>query len=107
MRRPLASLSLRFLISGLIAVLIARALGQTWRLAPQQARAVILFGLCQNALYLGLNFIAMQSVEASLAAIIAAVDAPDRGRPGLGGLSRTGRTAGHSGPGRWGSPAWA
>jgi probable blue pigment (indigoidine) exporter len=69
---PLASLSLRFLISGLIAVLIARALGQTWRLQPQQARAVILFGLCQNAIYLGLNFIAMQTVEASLAAIIAA-----------------------------------
>jgi drug/metabolite transporter (DMT)-like permease len=69
---PLASLSLRFLISGLIAVLVARALGQTWRLAPQQARAVILFGLCQNAVYLGLNFIAMQWVEASLAAIIAA-----------------------------------
>ena len=69
---PLAALSVRFLISGLIAVLIARALGQTWRLAPAQARAVILFGLCQNALYLGLNFIAMQWVEASLAAIIAA-----------------------------------
>lgn len=69
---PLASLSLRFLISGLIAVIVARALGQTWRLQPQQARAVILFGLCQNALYLGLNFIAMQWVEASLAAIIAA-----------------------------------
>lgn len=69
---PLAALSVRFLISGAIAVLIARALGQTWRLAPAQARAVILFGLCQNALYLGLNFIAMQSVEASLAAIIAA-----------------------------------
>ncbi|MCX7287433.1 MAG: DMT family transporter [Rhodobacterales bacterium] len=69
---PLAALSVRFLISGLIAIIIARALGQTWRLAPQQARAVILFGLCQNALYLGLNFIAMQWVEASLAAIIAA-----------------------------------
>lgn len=69
---PLAALSVRFLISGLIAVVIARALGQTWRLAPQQARAVILFGLCQNALYLGLNFIAMQWVQASLAAIIAA-----------------------------------
>jgi probable blue pigment (indigoidine) exporter len=69
---PLASLSLRFLISGLIAVLVARALGQTWRLPANQARAVILFGLCQNALYLGLNFIAMQWVEASLAAIIAA-----------------------------------
>lgn len=69
---PLASLSVRFLISGMIAVLIARALGQTWRLAPAQARAVVLFGLCQNALYLGLNFVAMQWVEASLAAIIAA-----------------------------------
>lgn len=69
---PLAALSVRFLISGLIAVLIARALGQSWRLAPAQARAVILFGLCQNALYLGLNFVAMQWVEASVAVIIAA-----------------------------------
>ena len=68
---PLASLSLRFLISGLIGVLIARALGQSWRLTPEQWRATILFGLCQNALYLGLNFVAMQTVEASMAAIIA------------------------------------
>lgn len=69
---PLEALTIRFLISGLIAVLVARALGQTWRLTPQQGRAVILFGLCQNALYLGLNFVAMQWIEASLAAIIAA-----------------------------------
>jgi probable blue pigment (indigoidine) exporter len=69
---PLAALSVRFLISGLVAILIARALGQTWRLQPAQARAVILFGLCQNAAYLGLNFVAMQWVQASLAAIIAA-----------------------------------
>jgi drug/metabolite transporter (DMT)-like permease len=33
--------------------------------------AVLIFGICQNALYLGLNFIAMQTIEASLAAIIA------------------------------------
>lgn len=69
---PLAALSVRFLISGLIAILIARALGQSWRLTGPQARAVILFGLCQNAAYLGLNFVAMQWVEGSLAAIIAA-----------------------------------
>ncbi len=68
---PLMALSLRFLISGLLAVLIARALGQSWRLTPAQWRATILFGICQNALYLGLNFVAMQTVEASLAAIIA------------------------------------
>lgn len=69
---PLAALSVRFLISGLIAVLVARALGQAWRMTGSQARAVVLFGLCQNAAYLGLNFIAVQWVEASLAVIIAA-----------------------------------
>jgi probable blue pigment (indigoidine) exporter len=69
---PLAALSVRFLISGLIAILVARALGQSWRLTGPQTRAVILFGLCQNAAYLGLNFVAMQWVQASLAVIIAA-----------------------------------
>lgn len=68
---PLSSLALRFLISGLLAVALARMLGQSWRLTRDQARATIIFGLCQNALYLGLNFVAMQWVEASLAAIIA------------------------------------
>ncbi len=68
---PLTALSLRFLISGLLGVLIARMLGQTWRLTPAQWRATIVFGICQNALYLGLNFVAMQTIEASLAAIIA------------------------------------
>ncbi|MEO3414602.1 DMT family transporter [Roseovarius sp. CAU 1744] len=68
---PLTALSLRFLISGLLGVLIARMLGQSWRLSRGQWRATIIFGICQNALYLGLNFVAMQTIEASLAAIIA------------------------------------
>ncbi|MCA2006597.1 DMT family transporter [Tritonibacter mobilis] len=68
---PLFSLAMRFLISGLIGVMIARAMGQTWRLTRGQWKATILFGICQNALYLGLNFVAMQWVEASMAAIIA------------------------------------
>ncbi len=68
---PLASLSLRFLISGLLAVVVARALGQRWKLTKGQARSVLVFGLCQNAIYLGLNFVALQWTEASLAAIIA------------------------------------
>ena len=68
---PLTALSLRFLVSGLLGILIARALGQSWQLDARQWRAVVLFGLCQNALYLGMNFVAMQTVEASLAAIIA------------------------------------
>ena len=68
---PLAALSIRFFISGLIGVLIALALGQSFKLTKSQWRATFIFGLCQNALYLGLNFVAMQTIEASLAAIIA------------------------------------
>lgn len=68
---PLASLALRFAISGIIGVAIALAWGQTWRLTRDQWRATVIFGLCQNAAYLGLNFVAMQTVEAGLASIIA------------------------------------
>lgn len=70
---PLASLALRFFMSGVIGVAIALALGQTWRLTRDQWRATIIFGVCQNAIYLGLNFYAMQTVEASLASIIASM----------------------------------
>jgi drug/metabolite transporter (DMT)-like permease len=68
---PLTTLSLRFFLSGVLALAIARALGQSFRLTPAQWRATVLFGICQNALYLGLYFVAMQTVEASLAAIVA------------------------------------
>jgi len=70
---PLAALAFRFFLSGLIGVAIARILGQSWRLSRDQWRATIIFGVCQNAIYLGLNFYAMQTVEASLASIIASL----------------------------------
>lgn len=68
---PMGSLALRFSVSGLIGVAIALALGQSFRLTRAQWRATVVFGICQNAIYLGLNFIAMQTIEASLASIIA------------------------------------
>ncbi len=68
---PLLALAARFLFSGLIGVGIALAAGQSWRLTRPQWRATLIFGLCQNALYLGLNFTAMQWVGASVASIIA------------------------------------
>jgi len=68
---PISSLSLRFFISGIIGVLIARFMGQTWHLTRAQWKSVVIFGICQNALYLGLSFVAMQWIEASLASIIA------------------------------------
>lgn len=68
---PLFALSLRYLVSGLIGVALARALGQNWHLTAPQWRATITFGILQNAVYLGLFFVAMQTIEASLATIIA------------------------------------
>jgi drug/metabolite transporter (DMT)-like permease len=68
---PLFALSLRYLISGLIGVAIALYLGQTWRLTKAQWRATIIFGRLQNAVDLGLDFVARQTIQASLAAIIA------------------------------------
>lgn len=70
---PLLALALRFALSGAAGVLIALAMGQTWRrLTANQWRAVVILGLCQNALYLGLNWVAMQWIQAGLASIIAA-----------------------------------
>ena len=68
---PIMSLALRFLISGSIGAALALMMGQSWRLTRAQWKGVIVFGICQNALYLGLNFVAMQTIEASLASIIA------------------------------------
>ncbi|HEY0276566.1 MAG TPA: DMT family transporter [Paenirhodobacter sp.] len=68
---PLLALALRFLFSGLIGCGIAAAMGQTWRLSRAQWKSTVIFGICQNALYLGLNFVAMQWVQASVASIIA------------------------------------
>jgi drug/metabolite transporter (DMT)-like permease len=68
---PFLVLTLRFLMSGLVALGIGFALGQRIRLTRAEWRAVVVFGICQNALYLGLFHYAMQTVEAGLAAIIA------------------------------------
>jgi drug/metabolite transporter (DMT)-like permease len=68
---PLMTLALRFFISGALGIALAAALGQSARLTAAQWRATIVFGICQNALYLGLYFVAMQTIEASVAAIIA------------------------------------
>lgn len=68
---PLYALFFRFLLAGIVGVGLALALGQRMRLTRAQWRATMVFGLCQNALYLGFYFIAMQKVDASLASIIA------------------------------------
>ena len=68
---PLHALAIRFLLSGFLGIAVARAMGQTWQLTRNQWIATIIFGITQNGFYLGLNFVAMQTIEASLAAIVA------------------------------------
>lgn len=70
---PLTALAIRFLISGLIGIALALLLGQKARLSRAQWRSVVIFGICQNALYLGFNFVAMTRIEAGLASIIASM----------------------------------
>lgn len=68
---PLFALAVRFALAGAIAVTIAKILGQSWSMTRTQWRAIILFGLCQNTIYLGLNFVAVQWIDASVTVIIA------------------------------------
>ncbi|MGR3542251.1 MAG: DMT family transporter [Hasllibacter sp.] len=68
---PVLILALRFAISGALALALAALLGERMRLTRAQWRATVLFGIFQNCLYLGFNFAAMRTVEASFAAIVA------------------------------------
>lgn len=70
---PLTALVIRFGLSAMVAIPLARVMGQNWRLSRAEWRTVVLFGLCQNALYLGFSWVAMQYVEASVSAIIASM----------------------------------
>ena len=69
--QPFTALAIRFGISAVIAMGIACALGQSFRLTRKQLYGVLIFGVCQNGIYLSANFVAMQWIDASLAAIIA------------------------------------
>lgn len=68
---PLTISAMRFAIAGVLVVGLAWILGQRPNLSRNGWRGVVIFGVCQNALYLGLFFIAMQRIEAGLASIIA------------------------------------
>ena len=43
---PLTALVIRFAMSAVVAVALARAMGQSWHLSRAEWRTVIVFGLC-------------------------------------------------------------
>jgi drug/metabolite transporter (DMT)-like permease len=68
---PFLLLAARFLVAGVGAVAVALALGQRLPRSRRVWGLIAVFGVCQNSLYLGLNFLAMTRVPAGVAAIIA------------------------------------
>ena len=70
---PLLILTVRFLISGLLGVGIAWSLGQRIALSQREWIAVAVLGVCQNTIYLGMCFMAVQRVQASVVVIIASL----------------------------------
>lgn len=70
---PLTALVIRFGLSGLIGMAVAYGMGQRLQFSTAEWRRLVIFGVCQNALYLGLFWVAMQWIEASAASIIASV----------------------------------
>jgi drug/metabolite transporter (DMT)-like permease len=67
---PLLLLSARFLLAGGMVLLAAVVLRASWRLSRRDVAVLALLGLVNNALYLGLNYIGMQSISAGLSALI-------------------------------------
>lgn len=68
---PFTISAIRFLVAAAIAAALARAVGQQFPRGADAWRRIVLLGLCQNTLYLGLFFVAMTRIPAALAAIIA------------------------------------
>lgn len=70
---PFLALAVRFVLSGGIALALGWIFGQRIAFGRGGWRSILIFGICQNALYLGLNFFAMQTVEASVAVVLASL----------------------------------
>lgn len=70
---PLLLLSARFLLAGLLGIAFARMLGQAMDFSRREWLAVGVLGLFQNTIYLGLIFVALQWIEASVVVIIASL----------------------------------
>ena len=70
---PLLILGIRFLVTGTIGILINNIFFGKVKLNNSDWKFIYLFGICQNTLYLGLNFLAMNKIDAYLAVIVASL----------------------------------
>ena len=70
---PLLILAVRFFLTGSLGLLLANLFFEKISLTKKEWYSLVAFGFCQNTVYLGCNFIAMGSIDAFLAVIIASM----------------------------------
>jgi drug/metabolite transporter (DMT)-like permease len=67
---PLFLLAARFLAAGILILAVARLRGQSFALSRREIAVFAVLGLVNNALYLGLGYVALTSVSAGLGGLI-------------------------------------
>jgi drug/metabolite transporter (DMT)-like permease len=71
---PLLLLTARFLIAGLVVFSVIAWRGADWRLRPRDLASLVIIGIANNAVYLGLNYVGMRSVSSGVTALIASAN---------------------------------
>ncbi len=70
---PFFFLFFRFLIAGLFSIILGAYLGQSFQFDRRSLVLIVVFGLIQNGLYLGLIFLALTKIDANISVIIASI----------------------------------
>jgi probable blue pigment (indigoidine) exporter len=71
---PLWFLVVRFVVSGLVALPIALALGSKLPRGPREWAGVAILGVLANAAYLGFNYVALKHLAAGIGAVVASTN---------------------------------
>ena len=70
---PFLFLFFRFSLAGLFSILLGAYLGQSFQFGRKSLLLIVVFGLVQNGLYLGLIFLALTKIDANVSVIIASI----------------------------------
>jgi drug/metabolite transporter (DMT)-like permease len=71
---PLLLLAARFLVAAFVMFAALAVQGGRWRIDRRDLAVFAALGLCNNAIYLGLNYIGMQNTSAGVTAIISSAN---------------------------------
>ena len=70
---PFLFLFFRFSLAGLFSIILGAYLGQSLKFDRRSLLLIVVFGLVQNGLYLGLIFLALTKIDANVSVIIASI----------------------------------